>query len=59
MTTSKPPANQVAMTIEGNQPSAAHEPSTRTLRGLDGLNFFLADVQTGVGPFLGHLPCGL
>jgi hypothetical protein len=27
-------------------------PSPRTLRGLDGLNFFLADVQTGVGPFL-------
>lgn len=27
-------------------------PSRRTLRGLDGLNFFLADVQTGVGPFL-------
>jgi predicted MFS family arabinose efflux permease len=27
-------------------------PSTRTLRGLDWLNFFLADVQTGVGPFL-------
>jgi predicted MFS family arabinose efflux permease len=26
--------------------------SRRTLRGLDGLNFFLADVQTGVGPFL-------
>src|ERR1700722_3613126 len=26
--------------------------STRTLRGLDWLNFFLADVQTGVGPFL-------
>jgi MFS family permease len=24
----------------------------RTLRGLDGLNFLLADVQTGVGPFL-------
>jgi len=24
----------------------------RTLRGLDWLNFFLADVQTGVGPFL-------
>ena len=23
-----------------------------TLRGLDWLNFFLADVQTGVGPFL-------
>jgi hypothetical protein len=27
-------------------------PSQRTLRGLDGLNFLLADVQTGVGPFL-------
>ncbi len=27
-------------------------PSARTLRGLDWANFFLADVQTGVGPFL-------
>jgi predicted MFS family arabinose efflux permease len=27
-------------------------PSPRTLRGLDWLNFCLADVQTGVGPFL-------
>jgi MFS family permease len=27
-------------------------PSARSLRGVDGLNFFLADVQTGVGPFL-------
>jgi predicted MFS family arabinose efflux permease len=27
-------------------------PSARTLSGLDWLNFFLADVQTGVGPFL-------
>ena len=27
-------------------------PSKRSLRGLDWLNFFLADVQTGVGPFL-------
>jgi MFS family permease len=27
-------------------------PSARALRGLDWLNFFLADVQTGVGPFL-------
>jgi predicted MFS family arabinose efflux permease len=27
-------------------------PSLQTLRGLDWLNFFLADVQTGVGPFL-------
>jgi MFS family permease len=27
-------------------------PSRQTLLGLDWLNFFLADVQTGVGPFL-------
>src|ERR1700744_3295331 len=27
-------------------------PSAKTLLGLDWLNFFLADVQTGVGPFL-------
>ena len=27
-------------------------PSSRTLHGLDWLNFFLSDVQTGVGPFL-------
>src|SRR5579863_2449827 len=27
-------------------------PSKRSLRALDWLNFFLADVQTGVGPFL-------
>src|SRR5277367_2568530 len=30
----------------------AHPASASTLRGLDWLNFFLADVQTGVGPFL-------
>ena len=30
----------------------APPPSVSTLRGLDWLNFFLADVQTGVGPFL-------
>jgi MFS family permease len=30
----------------------APPPSVGTLRGLDWLNFFLADVQTGVGPFL-------
>src|SRR5579883_2625562 len=32
------------------QPEPA--PSRRSLWGLDWLNFFLADVQTGVGPFL-------
>ena len=33
-------------------PSQKKEPSAQTCRGLDWLNFFLADVQTGVGPFL-------
>src|ERR1700689_2833650 len=32
--------------------AAKTSPSTGTLRGLDWLNFLLADVQTGVGPFL-------
>jgi hypothetical protein len=30
----------------------AQRASAGTLRGLDWLNFLLADVQTGVGPFL-------
>jgi hypothetical protein len=45
--------------VDGRQSRAAKPregeakpPSTRTLRGLDWLNFFLADVQSGVGPFL-------
>jgi len=37
-----------AATHSTSQPT----PSPRTLRGLDWLNFLLADVQTGVGPFL-------
>ncbi|MGH7878492.1 MAG: MFS transporter, partial [Candidatus Binataceae bacterium] len=28
------------------------QPSARSLRGLDWFNFFMADVQTGVGPFV-------
>jgi predicted MFS family arabinose efflux permease len=36
----------------GSQKPDDKPPSARTLRGLDWLNFFLADVQTGVGPFL-------
>lgn len=32
--------------------AAVHEGSQKSLRGLDWLNFLLADVQTGVGPFL-------
>jgi hypothetical protein len=35
-----------------SSPIEPRSPSWRTLRGLDGLNFLLADVQTGVGPFL-------
>jgi hypothetical protein len=35
-----------------SQQAEAKAPSAGTLRGLDWLNFFLADVQTGVGPFL-------
>jgi predicted MFS family arabinose efflux permease len=37
---------------EALQEGDAKTPSAGTLRGLDWLNFFLADVQTGVGPFL-------
>jgi len=29
-----------------------HAPSQRSLRGLDGFNFFIANVQTGFGPFI-------
>lgn len=32
--------------------AAAEQPSKRSLRGLDGINFLMADVQNGVGPFL-------
>jgi predicted MFS family arabinose efflux permease len=35
-----------------SQEHEGKKPSVGTLRGLDFLNFFLADVQTGVGPFL-------
>src|SRR5450432_2021490 len=37
----------------GKKPDeVVRRPSISSLRGLDWLNFFLADVQTGVGPFL-------
>jgi MFS family permease len=32
--------------------SATREPSGRSLRGLDGLNFLMADVRDGLGPYL-------
>jgi MFS family permease len=34
------------------EPVASRQPSRVSSRGLDWLNFFLADVQTGVGPFV-------
>ncbi len=48
--TASPPA-------AGRNPDASKKvgsktPSARSLCGLDWLNFFLADVRTGVGPFL-------
>jgi hypothetical protein len=44
-------ADQHDPNCDPNDPAQPH-PSPRTLRGVDWLNFFLADVQTGVGPFL-------
>lgn len=38
--------------LDGLKAGEARTPPARTLRGLDWLNFFLSDVQTGVGPFL-------
>jgi predicted MFS family arabinose efflux permease len=47
------PRSVTSLTNEPDTPRRpSQHPSPRTLRGLDWLNFFLADVQTGVGPFL-------
>ncbi len=40
-----------AAQAEGNQANET-QPSTRSLRGLDGINFLMADVRDGVGPYL-------
>ena len=44
------------MTTPENGPACGHEanrsPSPVSLRGLDGLNFLMADVRDGLGPFL-------
>jgi MFS family permease len=47
----KLPSMSVAEPAIG-QPVSRSSPSKSSLRGLDWLNFFLADVQSGVGPFL-------
>jgi predicted MFS family arabinose efflux permease len=39
-------------TTRGNSVSDASQGKQRSLRSLEWLNFFLADVQTGLGPFL-------
>src|SRR5882762_10066454 len=39
-------------TTKGNSVSDATQGKDRSLRSLEWLNFFLADVQTGLGPFL-------
>lgn len=41
------------MRIATASPSANATPSSRSLRALGALNFFLADVRDGLGPFLG------
>jgi len=33
-------------------PREISQPSSRSLRGLDGINFLMADVRDGVGPYL-------
>jgi MFS family permease len=44
------PAEPARQPPDGNEPSPA--PSPRSLRGLDWFVFFVADVQTGFGPFV-------
>jgi MFS family permease len=43
----------VAETPDPKTDSRERQPSSTSLRALDGLNFFLADVRDGMGPFLG------
>ncbi|MET0259300.1 MAG: MFS transporter, partial [Methylobacterium sp.] len=41
------------MTQQSDAPvTGARQPSSRSLRGLDAMNFFLADVRDGLGPYL-------
>jgi MFS family permease len=46
------PSQTAATAPRTSKAQGAKAPSQASLRGLDWLNFFLADVQTGVGPFL-------
>ena len=40
------------MTSAANDSGTEPKPSARSLRGLDGLNFLMADVRDGLGPYL-------
>jgi len=53
----RPPSGRASQpddrpTIVTRDSDVDRQPSARSLRGLDWLNFLLADVQSGVGPFL-------
>lgn len=57
---SLPPSDRIASSV-GSRSAAlgaavvtgtASTPTTRSLRGLDGINFLMADVRDGVGPYL-------
>ena len=53
----RPPSGTVSEaddrpTVVSSDSDLNKQPSTGSLRGLDWLNFLLADVQSGVGPFL-------
>jgi predicted MFS family arabinose efflux permease len=47
-----PPLNPAYVPPEGAGPEPPIAPSPRSLRGLDWFVFFVADVQTGFGPFV-------
>ncbi len=50
---------QVATENAGTDVEAGKHPSRRSLRGLDALNFLMADVQGGLGPYLTVFLAGL
>ncbi|MBE7198962.1 MAG: MFS transporter, partial [Parafilimonas terrae] len=42
----------VSVAQTGGKAGQTKRPSKQALRGLDALNFFLADVRDGLGPYL-------
>jgi MFS family permease len=49
---SLPTSGRAGRFMPGSMSNGSGSQTSKTLRGLDWLNFFLADVQSGVGPFL-------